>query len=202
MRLSSVVSAATLVSLLAAGGTTSQIHTSSDATQRAFTLNISSQEESVSPRRSLLHPATAFWDDDLASARDRDKVTHKGGALICGLEGTDRTAGRQLKDLRNPPSAASPWPDDLKQELIDWYWHEVTPTTKGCKLDDYWKFPATMQALGLNGKCRSEGGHNVCYRVEHWDANKQENGIQVPAINQWYKIGDSSYRVSLERVIA
>jgi hypothetical protein len=201
MRLSSAVAAATLASLLAVGGTTSQRRTSSNGTQQAFALKFSSQEDGVSPRRSLLPLAIAFWDDDLASATDWDKFTHKGGALMCGLEGTDRTAGRQLEDLRNPPSAASPWPGDLKQELNNWYWHEFTPTSKGCELDDYWKFPATMQALGLSGKCRSEGGHNVCYRIEHWDQNKQENGVQVPAMNQWYKVGDSSYRVSLERVI-
>jgi hypothetical protein len=54
-----------------------------------------------------------------------------------------------------------------------------------------------MQALGLNGKPKSAGGDNACYRIEHRDPSKQENGHQVPAINQWYRIGGNDYRVSL-----
>jgi hypothetical protein len=157
-----------------------------------------SRDSKANPlRRNLLSSATAFWDDNLASPEDWETYSLKGGALMCALEGTDRMAGRLINDTRNPPSAASAWSGDLKQELQDWYWHELTPTSKGAQLDDYWKFSATMQALGLNGKPKSAGGDNACYRIEHRDPSKQENGHQVPAINQWYRIGGNDYRVSL-----
>jgi hypothetical protein len=142
------------------------------------------------------HPATAFWDDDLASDADWEKYTLKGGALMCGLVDTDRTAGRQIRDTRNPPSAASVWTGDLRQELDTWYWREMSPSSKGCQLQEYWEFPAMLAALGLNGQAKSGGGDNVCSRVEHWDADKEEGGKQVPAINQWYIVDGKDYRVN------
>lgn len=141
------------------------------------------------------HPATAFWGDDLASDADWEKYTLKGGALMCGLAGTDRTAGRQIRDTRNPPSAASVWTGDLGQELDTWYWREMSPSSKGCQLQEYWEFRVMLAALGLNGRPRSEGGDNVCSRVEHWDANKEEGGKQVSAINQWYNVDGKDYHV-------
>jgi hypothetical protein len=147
--------------------------------------------------RNLLLPATAFRGDDLANPADWETFSLKGSALMCALEGTDQTAGRLIKDTRNPPSAATSWSSDLKQELHDWYWRELNPTSKGGQLDDYWKFAGMMQALGLNGKSTSTGGDNACYRIEHWDPDKEENGNQVLAINQWYHVGGHNYRVSL-----
>ena len=148
------------------------------------------------------HPATAFWDDDTASDADWEKYTLKGGALMCGLAGTDRTAGRQIRDARNPPSAASVWSGDLRQELDTWYWREMSPSSKGCQLQEYWEFPAMLAALGLNGRPKSGGGDNVCLRVEHWDPNKEEGGKQVPAINQWYKVDGKDYHVNAHGRIA
>jgi hypothetical protein len=71
------------------------------------------QESPPSPHHPM-RPATAFWDDDFASPADFQKAADKGGALICALLGSDRTAGLLLKDKRNPPSAASIWTGDLK----------------------------------------------------------------------------------------
>jgi hypothetical protein len=60
----------------------------------------------------------------------------------------------------------------------------MAPSSKGCKLVEYWQFSAALQALGL-----AENG--VCMRVEHWDMEvKDEQGNRVPAINQWYEVKD------------
>jgi hypothetical protein len=150
----------------------------------------------ISTGTIITHPAIAFWDDETASAADFEKFTSKGGALMCGLRGTDLTAGRLMKDKRIPASAASAWSGDLRQELRDWYWHDVDTSSKACQIDEFWKLTNTMQALGLDGKPKSNGGDNSCYNVQHWDSSKQENGRQVPAINQWYTVGDTNYRVS------
>ncbi|KAI4928448.1 uncharacterized protein J4E92_005934 [Alternaria infectoria] len=82
---------------------------------------ISSNSTSREPNG--LHPTVAFWDDDYAAEEDWNKNAAKGGALICGLEGSDQTAGRQMKDTREPPSAARPYNSDLKIELQDWVEH-------------------------------------------------------------------------------
>ena len=145
-----------------------------------------------------LRPAIGFFADDVASPEDFTQYANKGGALICGLTGTDKIAGTLMRDPRNPPSAASMWRGDLRQELQTWYWRNVNPATYSCKLDEHWQFPYAMRDLGLSGKPVDEGGDNACFRVEHWDPNKEENGRQVPAINQWYTVGDKDYRVSNE----
>ncbi|KAF1844423.1 uncharacterized protein K460DRAFT_250326, partial [Cucurbitaria berberidis CBS 394.84] len=141
------------------------------------------------------NPVQRFDDDDLASDQDWSTYTHKGGALLCALKGTDETAGRQLNDKRTPPSAASPWTGDPQQDLDTWYWHHVDPATYSCKMNAHWNIAFAMRSLGLNGDPKSEqGGENACFRVEHWDPRREENGHQVPAINQWYKAGDREYR--------
>jgi hypothetical protein len=137
-----------------------------------------------------------FWDEETATDADFKKFAKKGGALICGLLGTDRSAGQLMKDKRDPPSAASVWSGNLRQELCDWYWHDVDTSSKACDINEFWKLSKAMQALGLDGKPKFGGGDNACYRVEHWDPNKQENGRRVPAINQWYTVGGTDYRVS------
>jgi hypothetical protein len=139
----------------------------------------------------------AFFDDDLASAEDFKKATDKGGALTCAMAGTDRTAGLMLKDTRTPPSAASVWTGDLRQELSTWYWHSVDTSSKACQINEFWKLSYAMQVLGLDGKPTANGGDNECFRIEHWDPQKYENDKKVPAINQWYIVGDRDYRVSL-----
>jgi hypothetical protein len=195
MRLLDVVFTAALTSLITANVILSH-QTSGNSSQPESQVDASSKNNNNLTKRNAPLIVTGFWGDDLASPADWDRFTLKGGALMCALKGTDQTAGRQIKDTRNPPSAVSAWSGDLKQELRNWYWHELNPTFKGCQLDYNWKVPATMRALGLNGKANSAGGDNLCYRIEHWDPNKEENGKQVPAINQWYQFGGNSYRVS------
>ena len=115
---------------------------------------------------------------------------------MCHLNGDDEDAGIQMGDKRTPPSAASPWTGDLTRELVAWKWSVVNPSTYSCKMNDHWKIPEAMKALGLNGKPQSEGGDNACYRVEHWIPNLTENGQQNPAINQWYTVDGTEYQVS------
>jgi hypothetical protein len=143
--------------------------------------------------------STTFWDDDLASDADFSRYANKGGALMCGLEGSDETAGRQMSDTRTPPSAVSRFRGDLRQELQNWHWRNIDPSTYGCKLSEHWEFRRVMQTLSLSGKPVSEGGDNQCYRVEHWDPERRENGNQVPAINQWYNVPgiERQYRVRI-----
>ncbi|KAL6703941.1 hypothetical protein ACN47E_008879 [Coniothyrium glycines] len=143
-----------------------------------------------------LRPAFGFFDDDLASAADWTTYTQKGGALMCALTSNDEAAGLLLHDKRTPPSAASIWRGDLRQEMQAWYWRDASPATFQCKLDEHWELGEAMKSLGMNGKPSSEGGDNVCYRVEHWDMHKQENGRQVPAINQWYSVAGKDYRAT------
>jgi hypothetical protein len=137
------------------------------------------------PARELdpLRPTIAFWDDDYASDKDWDKYTHKGGALMCGLEGSDETAGGQMGDKRTPPSARTQFNGDLKTELQNWYWHDINPSSFSCRLAEHWHLLNAMQSLRLDGRPASEGGDNTCYRVEHRDSDNT-----AATINQWYKV--------------
>ncbi|EMD94635.1 hypothetical protein COCC4DRAFT_147813 [Bipolaris maydis ATCC 48331] len=132
---------------------------------------------------------TAFWDDDYASPSEWATYTTKGGALMCGLTGSDETAGSLLQDTRNPRSAASPFTSDLKSELSAWHWRSVNPSSFSCSFSTHWGFPHAMRSLGLSGTSATQGGDNHCYRIEHWEPDMQdEHGNQVPAINQWYSV--------------
>jgi hypothetical protein len=147
-----------------------------------------------------LHPTVAFWDDNHAADEDWSKYVAKGGALMCGLEGSDETAGRQMKDIREPPSAARPYNGDLKIELQNWYWRETNPSSFSCSFSEHWHLSYAMRSLGLDGRPTSQGGDNHCHRIEHWDPeNKNDKGDRIPAINQWYSVPGNSkqYRVSL-----
>ncbi|KAJ4316879.1 hypothetical protein N0V94_005221 [Neodidymelliopsis sp. IMI 364377] len=137
-----------------------------------------------------------FFDDEYADDADWKKFTKKGGALMCGMNQDDKYAGEQLSDKRTPPSAASEWKGDLVQELQMWRWSVFSPSTYTCKMNRHWMIPEAMKSLGLSGKPVSEGGDNACYRVEHWDPKQVENGRQVPAISQWYKVDGQDYQAT------
>lgn len=155
---------------------------------------------SPNPETNDFQLITAFWDDDYASPSEWITYTTKGGALMCGLTGSDETAGSLLQDTRNPPSAASPFTNDLKSELLTWHWRSVNPSSFSCSFSTHWNFPHAMRSLGLSGTSATQGGDNHCYRIEHWDPDmRDERGNQVPAINQWYSVPGMGrqYRVSL-----
>jgi hypothetical protein len=181
----------------ATAGVVPQLNAHHSITRSQTRAYVQSHEANTLARRLLTPPAIAFWDEETASAADFEKFVNKGGALMCDLLGTDHSAGHLMQDKRTPPSAARSWSSDLRQELRDWCWHDVDTSSKACQIDDFWKLTNTMQALGLDGKPKSNGGDIACYNVQHWDPSKQENGRQVPAINQWYTVGDTNYRVSI-----
>ncbi|EDU43710.1 conserved hypothetical protein [Pyrenophora tritici-repentis Pt-1C-BFP] len=133
-------------------------------------------------------PKVAFWDDP-ASPEDWQKYTAKGGALMCGLEGSDQTAGRLMGDTRQPPSAASKFNGDLQTELQDWYWRPVHPATYSCSISQHWQIPHAVESLGLSGTSKAQGGDNECFRTEHWDPERRDDdGNQIPAVNQRYTV--------------
>lgn len=101
-----------------------------------------------------------------------------------------------MGDKRTPPSAASLWTGDLTPELETWKWSRTDPTSYSCKMNEHWKISEAMRALRLNGDPQSEGGDNMCHRIEHWNPKLSEGGQQIPAIKQWYTVGDKEYRAS------
>ncbi|KAJ8107057.1 hypothetical protein OPT61_g9127 [Boeremia exigua] len=139
--------------------------------------------------------AQGFEGDEFASDADWQKFTNKGGTLMCGLDGNDEEAGLLMDDKRVPPSAASLWTGDLRQELTTWGWTEIDSSGYACDLDEYWHMTSMMEALDLNAKPQSNGGDNVCYRVEHWNPKQVKDGQRVPAINQWYNVDGTDYQV-------
>ncbi|USP74807.1 uncharacterized protein yc1106_02081 [Curvularia clavata] len=141
------------------------------------------------PDTNDLRPATAFWDDDYASESEWKIYTAKGGALMCGLSGSDETAGILLKDTRTPTSASSIFTSNFKNTLATWHWRHVNPASFSCSFSTHWQFPNAMRSLGISGTSVAEGGDNTCYRVEHWDPEmRDEHGNQIPAVNQWYSV--------------
>ncbi|CAN9102611.1 unnamed protein product [Alternaria sp. RS040] len=179
--------------------TAGTIKTPSPST-RVFNSNVSGTSPALINRKSNKdRPTVAFWDDDHAAEVDWKKSAAKGGALMCALEGSDQVAGRQIRDTREPPSAASRYNSDLKTELHDWYWRETNPSTFSCSFSEHWHLAHAMRSLGLDGKPASEGGDNQCYRIEHWNPeNRDDKGNQIPAINQWYSVPghDKQYRAT------
>ncbi|RMZ68536.1 cytochrome p450 [Pyrenophora seminiperda CCB06] len=135
----------------------------------------------------------ARFFDEPASREDWIKYTTKGGALMCGLEGSDQTAGRLLRDTRDPLSAASRFQGDLQTELHNWYWRSVNPATWSCNFIKDWQLSEALHGLGLDGYSKAHGGDNECFRIEHWDPNKSdENDNTIPAILQWYTVPGNS----------
>lgn len=156
-------------------------------------------EKPPSHEPNHLNPTTAFWDDDYASETEWKTYTAKGGALLCGLHGTDQTAGLLLQDTRSPPSAASRFTSDFHTTLQTWHWRSVHPSSFSCSFSTHWAMSNALRALGLSGTPTAQGGDNECFRVEHWDPEmRDERGNQIPAVNQWYSVPgmERKYRVS------
>jgi hypothetical protein len=141
MKLVPALVIAIIIDTVAAG-----IVSSSSSNARISDRNIGSISPKVTGLESeKLRPALAFWDDDHAGEEDWNKNAAKGGALMCGLEGSDQVAGRQMKDTRQPPSAASHYNDDLRADLHNWYWRETNPSSFSCSFSKHWHLPYAMQ---------------------------------------------------------
>ncbi|CAO2649457.1 Nn.00g068420.m01.CDS01 [Neocucurbitaria sp. VM-36] len=140
-----------------------------------------------------------FDPDEPADQETWEYFVLKGGALMCAMRNSDKFAGEWLNDARTPPSAASVWQGDLKQELTQWGWNDLLPLDSLCSYgnDGYWELEEAFKNLGLNPHDVSKGGHNECYRIEHWNPNLRDaNNRLVPAEKQEYRIGERRYRAT------
>ena len=68
--------------------------------------------------------------------------------------------------------------------------------------DGYWELESAFKNLGLNPHSVETGGHNQCYRIEHWNPNlRNDDDRVVQAEYQLYRVGDERYRVSSATLI-
>lgn len=83
----------------------------------------------------------------------------------------------------------------LIEELQTWGWHEfyIQPAYADMK---FWQVESVVEALGINGKPKSEGGNIIPYDVQHWDPDmKDESGRLIDKKDQKYKVDGKEYRV-------
>ncbi|KAH9873383.1 hypothetical protein J1614_005781, partial [Plenodomus biglobosus] len=122
----------------------------------------------------------AGWEPNLAADDATwNRAVSNGAALNCIMRRTDKDAGKVLRDLRNPPSAASQFTYNSVGESMDvlykWYWIAHDPLPGATPLGRRWGWTQAMKATGLTTSS------NRPYRVEHWDAK-----IPVPPQSQRY----------------
>jgi hypothetical protein len=68
-----------------------------------------------------------------------------------------------------------------------------------CDFKNYWNVESVCSALGLNPSPKMIGGDSTCYKLQHWDPNKKdEGGNSIPKSKQTYKVDDKEYRVRLK----
>lgn len=61
-----------------------------------------------------------------------------------------------------------------------------------------WNVGSVVQALGINGVPKSDGGNVIGYKVGHADPNmKDGQGRPVPKNDQTYTVNGKKYRVSV-----
>ncbi|KAF1851022.1 uncharacterized protein K460DRAFT_271378 [Cucurbitaria berberidis CBS 394.84] len=187
----------TLVAVVA-GFTTLSVCEEFNAVPGSFNLS-QSPPKTVHDNTLPLH-SLDYSPDILADQVTWDRFVLKGGALVCAMRNSDKLAGEWLNDVRDPPSAASVWQGDLKPELKKWGWNDVMSNKMLCSFDNdgFWELESTFRGLGLNPHPVSEGGHNECYRIEHWQPNlKDDNDRMVPPADQTYKVGEKRYRATV-----
>ncbi|KAJ4356279.1 uncharacterized protein N0V89_004310 [Didymosphaeria variabile] len=143
------------------------------------------------------HLVRRFDADTLASDKEWKAAVCRGGQLIDSMLASDEEAGRNIQNTKqaHPASARSEWQGDLKQELRTWGWHDFYSSSAHADMD-HWQVSSVVEALGINGKPKAEGGNNVPYDVQHWDPDaKDEKGNDINKRNQKYKVDDKEYRV-------
>ncbi|KAH6875074.1 hypothetical protein BKA58DRAFT_334135 [Alternaria rosae] len=144
--------------------------------------------------------AAEFDPEDIASAAEWTAAYEKGTRLACRLEANDKAAGRLWQDVRNPPSARSQWADvTLQKELKLWGWFTGKYEQElHCDFSDD-KDPmhvnhlgTVFKSLGVNDKPREKGGDNMCYNLEHFDANAED--YDEDTMEQYYEVDGQEYR--------
>ncbi|KAH7388645.1 hypothetical protein BKA66DRAFT_511037 [Pyrenochaeta sp. MPI-SDFR-AT-0127] len=145
----------------------------------------------------------------------KEFVEKKGDHLVCLMQATDKGAGYLEEDKRKPPSVASPWNGDLKNEMALWGWHEAESFEKDYECDfERRKLEVAFKGLGLNARAKYEwddekdvykpgDGHNDCISVIHYNENdyedpkpedhKDKEPEMKNIVKQKYKVKDKEY---------
>ncbi|KAL6703814.1 hypothetical protein ACN47E_009033 [Coniothyrium glycines] len=122
----------------------------------------------------------------------------KGSFLACLLDATDTNAGKAWFGVAS--SVASEWKGTLEAELDTWGWIEA-PFDQHfhCNFANDGREKAhhigtALVALGIDPKPHAEGGHNICYNVEHGDEFLlDEDDEEVEMYEQLYYVGEKEY---------
>ncbi|CBX97537.1 hypothetical protein LEMA_P089460.1 [Plenodomus lingam JN3] len=185
---------------------------------------VSAIRPEVSPKHGRMHdhrmktsvPSYSSTDPSLVSVKAWDpnrvatneQLAHfatKGSALRCLMEATDAEAGRSWPDPlgRTPYSASSAWKGTLENELQTWFWHEGFFDQDNCFFGDddpdnsileRAHIQTALEYLGLSILPAARGGDNICYSVEHFDEDAEdEDGDEVEFENQEY-VADGEVR--------
>ncbi|KAH9880952.1 hypothetical protein IAQ61_001246 [Plenodomus lingam] len=139
------------------------------------------------------------WDpNDPASPDQLEKYAKKGAFLRCLLDGTDAAAGKAWDPLgRTPGSASSQWKGTLENELQTWYWKSASVNqAEQCHYGSPSDIGVALEGLGLNIHPTTDGGHNICYTVEHFiEGQEDDDGDEVPPEDQHYTVAGKEYKV-------
>ncbi|PVH95963.1 hypothetical protein DM02DRAFT_689119, partial [Periconia macrospinosa] len=141
-------------------------------------------------RNHTVNLAARYEPDSLADDALWERVSCKGGHLVAAMKESDEEAGIRIQDTRNPPSAASLWQGDLKEDLRKWFWHDFQEDDDVIRGDHngYWHVEGAIRALKLNG---DPGADNVPFAVYHEDKNSK-----TPITQQTYNVDGHEYRAT------
>ncbi|CAE7012111.1 hypothetical protein P3342_003555 [Pyrenophora teres f. teres] len=135
----------------------------------------------------------AFDPSRYADQATWDKYIKKGDRLLCLMAASDRAAGYLEQDPRDPPSAASKWIGDIRNELEMWYWHEAyVEVDWDCDFEAA-GLKTAFDGLELNSLPLHDGdgnpiGDNNCWAIHHYDDNSDED-----IVNQKYMANGKEY---------
>jgi hypothetical protein len=80
-----------------------------------------------------------------------------------------------------------------------WGWNDFNAMeSTNCEFHNEGTYPheTAFEELGLDADPTTNGGHNSCFKVEHWDDKlKDENGRPIPGADQYYQVDGLRYRV-------
>ena len=83
--------------------------------------------------------------------------------------------------------------------MTDWGYTEGFVSYMLCDFKLYWEIGTACEALGLKTAPKMNGGDSTCYKLQHYDPNKKdEGGSLIPKSRQTYKVGDKEYRVRFD----
>lgn len=87
----------------------------------------------------------------------------------------------------------SPFDSKFDTDLKNWGYNERDADAE-CMFDTQLKVP--FEAMRIDPRGDVEGGPNQCFRFQHWDPDaRDEEGYQMPATKQTYKLNGIGYKV-------